>query len=308
MRITLGALKPLLALAGLAAATQAPAAQAQSAALPPSVLDSFPLGNGGNDLCQVRSRAADAAIQGPFDRAWAVVCSDSALPVGCVFARRRDGGDRSARLAERRSKDVDCAGAAAAASTTVGDTSKQRCHWRNPVRPVLLTSFGPAGQSDGLLTFGEIFELKFDADMVILSACDTAGEADVQSIRAAGVATGGGISRDGPVRAFIGAGARAVLASEWQSPRGRARGAGVRMAITGLFSAGAAVSTGEALLLAGQKLMADPLTSRPYYWAGFAVVGDATRPLVRSNAAQASAAISPSTTMSGAAALAAGSR
>ena len=27
--------------------------------------------------------------------------------------------------------------------------------------------------------------------------------------------------------------------------------------------------------------MADPQTSHPYYWAGFAVIGDATRPLVR---------------------------
>jgi CHAT domain-containing protein len=146
-----------------------------------------------------------------------------------------------------------------------------------PVRPALLTSFGPAGQSDGLLTFGEIFELKLDADMVILSACDTAGEADVQSTREAGVATGGGTSLDGLVRAFIGAGGRAVLASHWPAPDDY--NATARL-ITGLFSAGAGVSTGEALLSAEQKLMADPLTSHPYYWAGFAVVGDATRPLV----------------------------
>ena len=166
-----------------------------------------------------------------------------------------------------------------------------------PVRPALLTSFGPAGQSDGLLTFAEIFELKLDADMVILSACDTAGEADVQSTREAGVATGGGTSLDGLVRAFIGAGGRAVLASHWPAPDDF--DATARL-ITGLFSAGAGVSTGEALLAAEQKLMADPLTSHPYYWAGFAVVGDATRPLV-TNAQQAAA-------VAGAAALAVGSR
>ena len=299
MRITSGAIQWLLACAGVAVVGQVPAVEAQTAALPLSVRDSFPLGNGGNALCQVQSRAADAAIQGPFDRAWAMVCRGSALPVGYVFALRSDGSDPAARLAERRAKEVDCASAAAAASTTVAGTSEQRCHWRNPVRPVLLTSFGPAGQSDGLLTFGEIFELKLDADMVILSACDTAGEVDAQSIREAGVATGGGTSRDGLVRAFIGAGGRAVLASHWPAPDDF--NATARL-ITGLFPAGAAVSTGEALLLAEQKLMADPLTSRPYSLAGFAVVGDATRPLVRSAAAQASA------TMSGAAALAAGSR
>ena len=43
--------------------------------------------------------------------------------------------------------------------------------------------------------------------------------------------------------------------------------------------------------------MADPLTSHPYYWAGFAVVGDATRPLVRMNAPQASAAASGAATI-----------
>ena len=141
--------------------------------------------------------------------------------------------------------------------------------------------------------------------MVILSACDTAGEADVQSTREAGVATGGGTSLDGLVRAFIGAGGRAVLASHWPAPDDF--NATARL-ITGLFSAGAGVSTGEALLQAEQKLMADPLTSHPYYWAGFAVVGDATRPLVRSNAAQASADTSPLAATSGAAAVAAGSR
>ena len=82
MRITLGAIKSLLGLAGLAALAQAPAVQAQSTTLPLSVRDSFPRGTAGNALCQVQSRAADAAITGPFDRAWAVVCRDSALPVG----------------------------------------------------------------------------------------------------------------------------------------------------------------------------------------------------------------------------------
>ncbi|HWW56601.1 MAG TPA: CHAT domain-containing protein, partial [Sphingopyxis sp.] len=47
-----------------------------------------------------------------------------------------------------------------------------------PARPALVTSFGDA-DSDGLLTFQEIFDLKIDADLVILSACDTAGAASV---------------------------------------------------------------------------------------------------------------------------------
>ena len=159
-----------------------------------------------------------------------------------------------------------------------------------PVRPALLTSFG-AGQSDGLLTFSEIFELKLDADMVILSACDTAGEADVQSTREAGIGTGGGSALDGLVRSFIGAGGRAVLASHWPAPDDF--DATARL-ITGLFSAGPGVATGDALLAAEQALMRDPLTSHPYYWAGFAVIGDAARPLVRvDGAASAAAAATP---------------
>jgi hypothetical protein len=158
-----------------------------------------------------------------------------------------------------------------------------------PVRPALLTSFGPAGQSDGLLTFGEIFELKLDADMVILSACDTAGEADVQATREAGVATGGGSALDGLVRAFIGAGGRSVLASHWPAPDDFDA---TQRLITGLFSAGPGVPAGQALLSAEQKLMADPQTSHPYYWAGFAVIGDATRPLLSTPGAHALAATS----------------
>lgn len=145
-----------------------------------------------------------------------------------------------------------------------------------PARPALVTSFGPAG-SDGLLTFSEIFDLKLDADMVILSACDTAGQADVAATRAAGIVTGGGSALEGLVRAFIGAGSRSVLASHWPAPDDF--NATMRL-INGLFEAGPGASSGAALLAAQQALMADIDTSHPYYWAGFAVIGDGARPLV----------------------------
>lgn len=153
-----------------------------------------------------------------------------------------------------------------------------------PTRPALLTSFGQ-GDSDGLLTFAEIFDLKLDADMVILSACDTAGQADVTATREAGVATGGGAALEGLVRAFIGAGGRSVLASHWPAPDDfNATG----RLINGLFAAPPGTSSGEALLAAEQALMADPNTSHPYYWSGFSVIGDAAKPLLRSlNMAQA---------------------
>jgi CHAT domain-containing protein len=51
-----------------------------------------------------------------------------------------------------------------------------------------------------------VFELKLDADLVILSACDTASLAGLEATRAAGIESGGGQALDGLVRAFIGAG------------------------------------------------------------------------------------------------------
>ena len=129
-----------------------------------------------------------------------------------------------------------------------------------------------------MLSFSEIFDLKLDADLVILSACDTAGQADISVTRETGLATGGGSALEGLVRAFIGAGGRAVLASHWPAPDDFM--ATTRL-IGGLFEAVPGESSGEALLKAQRKLMDDVDTSHPYYWAGFAVIGDAARPLLR---------------------------
>lgn len=156
-----------------------------------------------------------------------------------------------------------------------------------PTRPALVTSFGASG-SDGLLSFSEIFDLKLDADMVILSACDTAGQADVSATRDAGIVSGGGSALEGLVRAFIGAGSRSVLASHWPAPDDF--NATERL-INGLFEAPAGTSSGDALLKAQQGLMADVDTSHPYYWAGFAVIGDGARPLVSQGARMASARV-----------------
>lgn len=144
-----------------------------------------------------------------------------------------------------------------------------------PARPALLTSFGGAG-SDGLLSFSEIYDLKIDADLVILSACDTAGKASVSATREAGVTTGGGNALDGLVRAFIGAGGRSVIASHWPAPDDYDA---TRRLITGLFQNRNA-SVAESLETAERGLMDDPRTSHPYYWAGFAIIGDGAQKLL----------------------------
>ncbi len=145
-----------------------------------------------------------------------------------------------------------------------------------PARPALLTSFG-AGASDGLLSFKEIFDLSLDADTIILSACDTAGTATAAATRDAGIATGGNFALDGLVRAFVGAGARAVIASHWPVPDNFDA---TKTLITGLFSDAGRISVGEALRASQIKLMDVAETSHPYYWSGFAIVGDAAKPLL----------------------------
>ena len=142
-------------------------------------------------------------------------------------------------------------------------------------QPALLTSFGGPG-SDGLLQFAEVFELNLDADLVILSACDTASLAGLEATRAAGLESGGGQALDGLVRAFIGAGGRQVIASHWPAPD---EYDATKRLFEGFFRSPPGTSQGDALLAAQLGLMDDPATSHPFYWSGFALIGDGERPL-----------------------------
>jgi CHAT domain-containing protein len=154
-----------------------------------------------------------------------------------------------------------------------------------PSRPALLTSFGP-GESDGLLSFAEIFDLQLDADIVVLSACDTASRAGLTATEEAGISGGGDFALDGLVRAFVGAGARLVVASHWPVPD--SYNATQRL-ITGMFTAAPGTSVGRALRDSERALMDEADTSHPYYWAGFAVIGDGAMPVIRTAGAAAGA-------------------
>jgi len=147
----------------------------------------------------------------------------------------------------------------------------------------LLTSFGGQG-SDGLLTFSEIYDLRLDADLIILSACDTAGQGSQAASEAAGVTGGGDFSLDGLVRAFVGAGSRIVVGSHWPVP---VDFDATQRLISGLFLAPPGTGTAAALRRAQRELMDNVDTSHPYYWSGFAVVGDGTVPVIRTSSAQA---------------------
>ena len=144
-------------------------------------------------------------------------------------------------------------------------------------QPALLTSFGGQG-SDGLLTFREIFDLNLDADLVILSACDTAGKASAAATQSVGLATGGDVALDGLVRAFVGAGGRLVIASHWPVPDDFNA---TQRLITGLFSAPPGTPTVAALRMSQRQLMDDANTSHPFYWSAFAAIGDGEMPVIR---------------------------
>ncbi len=135
--------------------------------------------------------------------------------------------------------------------------------------PALATTWAPEG--DGLLEAGEIVELALDADLVVLSACDTGGRGATSAL-GTGFRASGGEALSGLVRAFFYAGARNVVASHWLVPDQE-----TATLMDGLYSAlRQGESAAEAMRSARSSLAAVPETSHPFYWASFSVIGAAT--------------------------------
>jgi len=135
--------------------------------------------------------------------------------------------------------------------------------------PALVTSLG-GGDSDALLDTSEILNLKIDADLVVLAACDTGGAG--ASVDRTGL-TGGGEALGGLTRAMVYAGSRALVVSHWSVDSE----ASVKL-MTGLFASGAPTMA-EALQTSQAALQKDPNHAHPYFWAPFTLVGDGARPL-----------------------------
>lgn len=135
--------------------------------------------------------------------------------------------------------------------------------------PALMTSVG-LGDSDGLLDASEILDLKLDADLVVLSACDTGGAG---GDAASSGLQGGGEALGGLTRAVIYAGGRSLIVSHWSVDSV----ATVRL-MTGMFSAASGDQAG-AMAHAQQALQQSAQFSHPYFWAPFTIVGDGSRPM-----------------------------
>jgi CHAT domain-containing protein len=136
--------------------------------------------------------------------------------------------------------------------------------------PAIVTS-DPAGAIDAtqaLLTASDVAQLNLDADLVILSACNSGG---------AGGSTAGE-SLSGLARAFFFAGARALMVTHWSVNDQVAAYLVVSVlqrmhADPALGVAGALRATQLGMLQqAGHGLPAE--IAAPFFWAGFAVIGD----------------------------------
>lgn len=119
-------------------------------------------------------------------------------------------------------------------------------------------------ENDGLLESSEIASLRLNADLVVLSACNTAGP---------GGGPGGGEALSGLAEAFFHAGAHNMVVSHWQVPS-----AATTELMSGMFKAWFSGTTGEnigdALRQSQLALIANPRTAHPFFWAAFVAVGD----------------------------------
>jgi CHAT domain-containing protein len=125
------------------------------------------------------------------------------------------------------------------------------------------TSPAQSTANDGLLTASEIAGLKINANLVVLSACNTG---------AGGGKSFGGGALQGLADAFFSAGAHAVLASHWEVPS-----AATMSLMTGTFANMAKDprhDAAEALRQAQLALIAQGATSHPFEWAAFTLIGD----------------------------------
>lgn len=131
------------------------------------------------------------------------------------------------------------------------------------LQPSLVTSPGLQG-GDGLLDAKEIPGLKLDADLVVLSACNTGQSSDG--------AGGGGAALGGLVATFTYAGARNLLVSNWMVDS-----KATELLMSTLFKSQAATQ-GAAMKAAQQVFIARrDAYSHPFYWAAFSIVGDSAR-------------------------------
>ena len=126
----------------------------------------------------------------------------------------------------------------------------------------------PQAGEDGLIDTTEVLRLDLDADLVVLSACNTGGPGGHE----------GGESLSGLARAFFFAGARSMLVSHW--PVEDASTSDLMVRLFARVRARPELGLAEALRQAQLTLTADArrpgleFRSHPLFWGAFTLVGD----------------------------------
>jgi CHAT domain-containing protein len=146
--------------------------------------------------------------------------------------------------------------------------------------PALVTTLlPPSGASgdvaDGLLSFDDVARLRLNANLVFLSACETAAGISTAAGRLAGQEDSAP-SLDGLVRAFLAANARSVVATAWRVPDSKE----TNDLIGAFYRSGRTAGIADSLARAQRTIIAQPAFSHPYFWGAFFVVGDGARPLL----------------------------
>lgn len=129
--------------------------------------------------------------------------------------------------------------------------------------------------SDGLLSFDEVARLRLNANLVVLSACETYAGASTEVARRRGLEDSTP-ALDGLVRSFIVANARSVLATFWRVPA-------IKQSddlMAAFYGSGRNAPIATALHVAQKSLMNQPRYSHPYYWGAYFLVGDGAKSML----------------------------
>jgi CHAT domain-containing protein len=121
------------------------------------------------------------------------------------------------------------------------------------------------GAEDGLLEAWELMRLDLKADLAVLSACETARGR-----------FGAGEGMIGLTWALFVAGVPSTLVSQWKVESASTRDLmlGFHRQLRAPAPVKAKMTKAEALRRAALKVMKNPETRHPFYWAGFVLVGD----------------------------------
>ena len=130
---------------------------------------------------------------------------------------------------------------------------------RSPLYSYLVLATGEHSNEDGLLEAWELMEMDLKAQMVVLSACDTARGH-----------VGAGEGMIGMTWALFVAGVPTTVASQWKVPSETT----TRLMVA-FHKKAQQMTKAEAWREAALEMIRDPrYRMKPFYWAGFVVVGD----------------------------------